>query len=359
MGGLYAVIMAGGRGSRFWPRSRKKCSKQTLNIIGKNTMIQDTVHRISLVIPKEKIIIITNDLLKNEIQKQVSQIPPENVIAEPSSRSTAPCIGYAAVMLEKRDPDAVIACFAADHLVENEDRFVENIKFAHKIAVERDQLVVFGIPPKRPDTGFGYVHAGEILAEEGAESARKVIEFVEKPNLETAEKFVKDKSHFINSGMFVWKAGTFLNEMKKFLPDMHAGLMRIRESIGTPLEIKTIVEEFDGFQSISVDHGILEKSKNVAMVPAGFGWDDIGSWESLYHVWPKDKQGNAGVGRKLAIDTKNCLVYSPNKFVATIGLEDVIIVETDDALLVCKKENAQDVSRVIEELRKLRWEEYL
>ncbi|MFA6449813.1 MAG: mannose-1-phosphate guanylyltransferase [bacterium] len=359
MGELYAVIMAGGRGSRFWPRSRKKRSKQTLNIIGKNTMIQDTVRRALPLIPAEKIFIVTNDLLLGQIREQVPEIPSDNVIAEPVSRSTAPCIGLAAVMLRKRDPEAVMACFAADHLVENRDRFIADINFAVKTAVEKDSLVIFGIPPKRPETGFGYIHAGEIVAESDYDPARRVLKFVEKPDMPTAEAFIKDPDYFINSGMFVWKVDTFMREVERYLPDMHAGLERISGALGTPLEIKEIGENFAAFESISVDHGILEKSERVIMVHAGFGWDDIGSWESLYHVWPKDANGNACVGRKLTIDTKNCLVFSPKKLVAAIGLEDIIIVETDDALLVCKKDRAQNVSGIIEELRKKKWEEYL
>jgi mannose-1-phosphate guanylyltransferase len=359
MGELYAVIMAGGRGSRFWPRSRKKCSKQTLNIIGKNTMIQDTVRRAMPFISSDKILIITNDLLVGQIRSQVPEIPADNVIAEPASRSTAPCIGLAAVILRKRDPDAVMACFAADHLVEDTNRFVADMKFAAKIAVENDSLVIFGIPPKRPDTGFGYIHAGEVVAQSDYDPARRVIKFVEKPDRPTVEAFIKDPDYFVNSGMFVWKADTFLREAERHMPEMHAGLERISAALGTPLEIKAIGENFAGFKSLSVDHGIIERSDRVIMVHAGFGWDDIGSWESLYHAWPKDTNGNAGVGRRLSIDTKDCLVFSTKKLVATIGLEDIIIVETDDALLVCKKDRAQSVSQIIDELRKKKWEEYL
>jgi len=359
MSELYAVIMAGGRGSRFWPRSRKKSSKQTLNIIGRNTMIQDTVHRVLPLTKPDKVFIITNDLLLDEIRKQVPELPPDNVIAEPASRSTAPCIGLAAVLIQKRDPDAVMACFAADHLVENRTRFWADINSAIRVAEKKKMLVTFGVRPKRPDTGFGYIHAGEVVLECEPAAALRVLRFVEKPDRDTAVKFVEDPTYFINSGMFVWKVDVFMNEVKSHLPDMYAGLMNISDALGTPLEIKAIVENFASFKSISVDHGIMEKSDRVAMVPAGFGWDDIGSWESLYHVWPKDSDNNAGVGRKLAIRTKDCLIFSPKKLVATIGIEDIIIVETDDALLVCRKDCAQNVSEIVEELRKKKWEEYL
>lgn len=355
---MYSVIMAGGRGSRFWPRSRKKSSKQTLNIIGKNTMIQDTVRRLIPIGGADKIIIITNALLLDEIRKQLPEIPPENVIAEPAGRSTAPCIGLAAVLVRNRAPGAVMACFAADHLIEDVARFHADVKFAGQVAAELDTLVTFGVPVFRPDTGFGYIQAGEIVRE-GEGLARRVVRFVEKPGRETAERFMKDPDYFINSGMFVWKTDTFLAEMERHLPKMHEGLMKIAAALGTPFELKALNEEFAKFESVSVDYGIMEKSDRVVMVTAGFGWNDIGSWESLHHVWPKDGAGNAVIGRKLVMDTEGCLIYSPKKLVAAIGLKDMIIVETDDALLVCRKDRAQDVSRIIEELRKKKLEEYL
>jgi mannose-1-phosphate guanylyltransferase len=357
--GMYSVIMAGGRGSRFWPRSRKKSSKQTLNIIGKNTMIQDTVRRLLPLGGPEKILIITNALLIEEIRAQLPEIPRENVIAEPESRSTAPCIGLATALIRHREPGAVMACFAADHLIEDEAGFLADVKFAAQAALDLDALVTFGVPVFRPDTGFGYIHAGEVVRERGDKPARRVLRFVEKPDRETAEKFMKDPDYYINSGIFVWKSDTFLLEMERWLPKMHEGLMKIDAAIGTPFEFKVIGEEFSKFETISVEHGIMEKSDRVVMTQASFGWNDIGSWESLYHVWPKDRAGNAAIGRKLAIDTEDCLIYSPKKLVAAIGLKDIIIVETDDALLVCRKDRAQDVSRLIEELRKKRWEEYL
>ncbi len=351
--------MAGGRGSRFWPRSRKKSSKQTLNIVGKNTMIQDTVNRLLPLCGPERLLIVTNNLLIDEIREQVQIIPHENVLAEPRGRSTAPCIGLAAVIIQHREPGAIMACFAADHLINDTASFHSDVRFAEQIAIEFDALVTFGIKMNTPNTGFGYIQAGEILKKCEGEPARKVVRFIEKPDKATAERFASDPDHFVNSGMFVWKAETFLNEMEKHLPSMHSGLMRIAAALDTPLETKVIVENFNRFESISVDVGVMEKSDRVAMVQGVFDWNDVGSWESLYEVWPKDEMGNAAVGRKLSIDSKNTLIYSPKKLVAAIGVEDIIIVETEDALLVCSKDRAQDVSQVIEILRKNKWEEYL
>ncbi len=356
---MYSVIMAGGRGSRFWPRSRKKNSKQTQNIVGRHTMIQDTVRRLEPVSGADRILIVTNHLLVDRIREQVPSIPEQNILVEPMSRSTAPCIGMAAVVIESREPGAVMACFAADHLIENRAAFENNVRFACGVAEETEDLVIFGIPPVRPDAGFGYIKAGKQVSGETGNAAYRVEKFIEKPDLDTARKLVGDGGYYINSGMFVWKASAFLRELEKYQPAMHAGLMNIKEAMDTPMELKALGENFRDFESLSVDYAILEKADRVLMVPAGFGWNDIGSWECLYHAWPKDEDGNAAPGRKLTVDTKDCLIYSPKKLVATIGLEDVIIVETDDALLVCRKDRAQDVSMIIDILREKRWEEYL
>ncbi|HOC91922.1 MAG TPA: mannose-1-phosphate guanylyltransferase [bacterium] len=356
---IYSVVMAGGRGSRFWPRSRKTNSKQTLNIVGRNTMIQDTVNRLVPVNGAEKVLVVTNSLLEGKIRAQLPMLPDGNIIVEPESRGTAPCIGLAAVVIQHISPGATMACFAADHLITDLPRFHSDVIFAAQVASELNVLVAFGVPIKRADPGLGYIQAGDILKTSDDNPARKVARFIEKPDMETALRFAQDPDYFANSGMFVWKADTFLIEVEKHLPDMHAGLMRIASSIGSPTEIKTIADAFRGFKTISVDHGVMEKSDRVAMIPAGFGWNDIGSWDSLYDVWPKDESGNAAIGRTLTIDSSNSLIFSPKKLVTTIGVEDLIIVETDDALLVCKRSDAQKVSGVVEILRGKKWEEYL
>lgn len=357
---LYAVIMAGGRGSRFWPRSRKKCSKQTLNIIGKNTMIQDTVYRLIDIIDPGRIYIITNSLLRDQILEQVPEVPASQVIAEPDSRSTAPCIGLAAVMLRKRDPEAIMAAFAADHLIKDVGRFHRDLVMAASFATDHRALVTFGVPPERPDTGFGYIQADETLADSGdGDVVRRVKRFVEKPDLERAKLFYKDPDYFINSGMFVWGVDTIMEEIGRYLPDMAGGLREIEKNLDTPLEFKSLGEVYPTLEPVSIDRGVMEKSERVVMVSAGFGWNDIGSWSSLYDVWPKDEQGNACICRKLTVDTGDSLMYSPNKLVAVIGMRDVIIVETDDALLVCHRDRAQDVSKVVDLCRENKMEEYL
>lgn len=359
---MYAVIMAGGRGSRFWPRSRKKTSKQTLNIVGKHTMIQDACARLLPVIPPDRTFIVTNSLLQRVIRKQLPDIPESNIIVEPASRSTAACVGLAAVYLQKKDPNAIMATFAADHLIRDTATFQEDLKFASDLARESDALVTFGIPPVRPETGFGYIHAGETLAENPAapgHTARRVARFVEKPDAETAQKFFQSPDYFVNSGMFVWKVSVILEEIGRWLPDMRRGLDAIAAAIDTPLELKALGENFSSFESISIDKGVMEKTGRAVMAPARFDWSDLGSWSALYDVWPKDKNNNACIGRKLTVDTHNTLIYSPNKLVAAVGVSDLVIVETDDALLVCHKDRAQDVSGLVDLMRIKRMEEYL
>lgn len=356
---MYAVIMAGGRGSRFWPRSRKKTSKQVLNIIGRHTMLQDTCARIQAIIPPERTLVITNKLLEHEIRRQLPQLPPDNVIAEPANRSTAACIGLAAVYLRRHDPDGMMAVFAADHLIKDVETFQADLLFARTVAEEQDALVAFGIPPARPETGFGYIKSGELLMEKNGLRAFKIDSFVEKPDLETAEAFFKDPAYLVNSGMFVWKISKIIEEIEEHLPQMKEGLERIADAIDTPLELKALGEEFPKFPNISIDKAVMEKTARATVVPARFDWNDLGSWSSLHDVWPKDENNNACIGRKLMLDTTNTLIYSPDKLVVAVGVDDLIIVETDDALLVCRRDKAQDVSKIVDILRKEKMEEFL
>ena len=356
---MFAVIMAGGRGSRFWPRSRKRTSKQTLNIVGKRTMIQDTCRRLMPLILPERTFVVTNKLLENEIRRQLPGIPSENIMAEPANRSTAACVGLAAIYLRRIDPEAVMAVFSADHLIRDVETFHQDLSFAKSIAEETGSLVAFGIPPTRPETGFGYIKTGETVKSSDGLNAFRVEKFVEKPDQKTAELFFKDQSYLVNSGMFVWKISTIIEEIGAHLPEMLEGLERIAKAIDTPMEYKALGEEFPKLQSISIDKGVMEKTHRAVVAPGRFDWNDLGSWSSLFDVWPKDENNNACIGRKLTLDTKNTLIYSPNKLVAAVGVSDLVIVETEDALLVCHKDKAQDVSRLVDMMRAEKMEEFL
>ncbi|MEW5945835.1 MAG: mannose-1-phosphate guanylyltransferase [bacterium] len=356
---MYGVIMAGGRGSRFWPRSRKRRSKQVLNIVGRNTMIQDTVYRLSPLISPRQVIIVTNHLLADEIRRQLPAVPPENVMVEPANLSTMPCVGLAAVYIRKHHREAVMAVFAADHVIQDVPTFHRALEFAEKLCVEHGALVTFGAKPTAPETGYGYLEMGEKIAGEEPLCARSVVRFNEKPDLETAERYVADGRHRYNTGMFVWTVEAILEEYEKLEPDAYRKLTRIEDAIGTPSEFKALGEVFPTLPNVSIDKAIMERSSRVIMVETDFGWNDMGSWTSLYNTWPKDDDGNAVVGQTLRLDTKNCLIYSPNRFVATLGIENVIIVETDDVVMVCGRDRAQDVSRFVEELRDRKLEEFL
>lgn len=356
---MFAVIMAGGRGSRFWPRSRKKTSKQILNIVGRHTMIQDSVLRLTPVIPEHRIFIITNSLLEDEIRAQLPMLPEENVIAEPVGRSTAACVGLAAIYLRHLEPDGAMAVFAADHLIRDLDQFRKDLKFAGRLARERGDMVLFGIPPVRPETGFGYIRAGEQLEDAAHAPARRVQAFVEKPDADTARRFFESPDYLVNSGMFILPIRTIMEEIHAHLPAMGQGLERIASAIDTPLELKALGEEFPRFETISIDKGVMERTRRAVVLPARFGWNDLGSWSSLYDEWPKDENSNACIGRKLTLNTRNTLIYSPKKLVAAVGVSDLVIVETDDALLVCHKDCAQDVSELVEIMRRERMEEFL
>jgi mannose-1-phosphate guanylyltransferase len=359
---MFAVIMAGGRGSRFWPRSRKKTSKQILNIVGKHTMIQDSVLRLLPVVPEHRIFIITNSLLEDEIRSQLPMLPPENVIAEPVGRSTAACVGLAAIYLRHLEPGGVMATFAADHLIRDVPMFQKDLIFAARLAREQNALVLFGIPPERPETGFGYIRTGEALHIPGLNpdrAVRRVAGFVEKPDMETAKQFFESTDYLVNSGMFVWPISTIMEEIHKHMPAMGQGLERIAAAIDTPLEFKALGEEFPRFDNISIDKGVMEHTDRAVALPARFGWSDLGSWSSLYDVWPKDENNNVCIGRKLILNTTDTLIYSPKKLVAAVGVKHLVIVETDDAILVCHKDQAQDVSELVDMLRRERMEEFL
>ncbi len=362
MATAFAVIMAGGVGTRFWPRSREKSPKQLLEILGKGTMIQNTVQRLDPIVSPHQVYVITNRVQKSQVKAQLLSIPGDHIIDEPLGRNTAPCIGLAALHLRRVDPDAVMVVVPADHVIRKVDEFHRVLRLAVSTAYESGGLLTIGIKPTHPETGYGYI---QMHTEEDASTphysrgVRRVKTFAEKPNLPTAERFLASGDFLWNSGMFVWRVDAILREIERCLPDLSRELQKIDAVIGTPQYQSAVDLAYGLIRGISIDYGVMEKAENVFVIPADLGWNDLGSWDEVARLSGKDAGGNSITGTVIQRDTGNCYVYSPGKVVATIGIEDLIIVNTDDALLICKKGRSQDVKEVSDYLKRKQMNEYL
>ncbi|MBP9532643.1 MAG: mannose-1-phosphate guanylyltransferase, partial [Syntrophaceae bacterium] len=330
---MHAVIMAGGRGTRFWPRSREKKPKHLLDIVSDRTIIQETVDRIKPLIKPKNILIVTGQKHARELMRQLPEVPAKNILIEPVGRNTAACIGLAAVHIQKKVKDDVMVVLPSDHGIADPAKYRSVIAAAAEAAEKKSALVTIGLAPTSPHTGFGYMEGGASAGKAAGEKLLRVKAFREKPNLEQARIFLQNGNFFWNSGMFVWQASVILKEIEKFLPDLHSGLMTIHASLGTSSEARTVSKIYKSLASVSIDYGVMEKAKDVFMIPASFGWSDVGSWDTLWEISPKDPQGNAiaGGSHTLYENAENTLVYSPNKLVALIGIKDVLVVETKDA----------------------------
>lgn len=354
--------MAGGVGTRFWPRSREKFPKHLLQIFGKDTMIQSTVKRLEPLVSSRDVFVVTNRLQKTPLVKQIPHVPEENIILEPVGRNTAPCIGLAALHVRRMDPKAVMIVLPADHLIRDNEEFLRILRVAVETAGSSGSLLTIGITPTHPETGYGYI---QFVNEEEEHNpfydrgVRRVKTFAEKPNLATAERLLASGDFLWNSGMFVWRADAILEEIQKCLPDLYAELMKIDNDIGTPRYQQTLETVYGMIRGISIDYGVMEKAESVFVIPGSFGWTDIGSWDEVYRVSGKDDGGNSVTGMVIQKDTKNSFIYSPDKVVATVGVEDLIIVNTDDALLICRRGRSQDVKEVSDYLKRKQMNEYL
>lgn len=352
-----ALIMAGGRGERFWPKSRVNLPKQFLSLTGDGkTMIQLTVERILPLVDIEDIFVATNRNYKKLLMEQIPEIPEENILCEPIGRNTAPCIGLGAVHIAKKYGDAVMFVLPSDHLITHPQIFRRSLADAAEVAEQGSNLVTIGITPTYPETGYGYI---KIHPEETAGAAFAVERFVEKPDLETARLYVASQQYLWNSGMFTWKVSTILENMRSFMPGTYEGLLRIKEAIGTEDQESVLEKEFQAFKSESIDYGVMEKAKNIYILSASFGWDDVGSWLALERMQQRNEFGNVISGNVVSIDTKNTIVQGTGKLIATVGVEDLVIIDTDDALLICDKNSTGDIKKVIENLKICNRTEYL
>jgi len=345
---IFAVIMAGGVGSRFWPRSKERKPKQLIRIFGENTMIQDTVKRLKGLVKNENIYVITNKIQKLRVKEQLPSIPEENIIDEPFGKNTAACIGLASVIIKKKNPDAVTITLPSDHLIKDEQAFRDCLFGAAKYAYENKGLLTIGITPNRPETGYGYIQFDE---KEIDKNIYKVLTFAEKPNLSTAVRFIESGDFLWNAGIFVWRIDTILEELKKHLPEHYEGMLTIEKAIGTTEFEKELVQVYGRLKSISIDYGIMEKAESVFLTKADFYWNDVGNWEAVYEVADKNEEGNALFGDVYAFNTFDSYIFSPKKFTATIGVSNLIVIDTNDSLLICNRNNAQDVRQVVDYLK--------
>jgi mannose-1-phosphate guanylyltransferase len=356
---LYAIIMAGGVGTRFWPLSRKKSPKQFLPIISEATMIEETVNRLRPLIPIQNITTIANAEQSRRIKNDIPDIPEENVLVEPQGKNTAPSLLLATAQIHLLDPEAVCAALPADHLIADGELFRKKGEAGALAAAERDSLVTFGIPPTFPSTGYGYIQFSRDNPEEiQGEKFYSVQEFKEKPAYETAKLFCDAGNYSWNSGMFLWKADAFSNKLKEYAPDWYRFWELICPALEEENEIK-IKAIFEKIPSTSIDYALMEKAKGVLMCEGNFGWSDVGAWSSLGDIWAKDKNRNALKGETLILDSEDCLVYNPDKLTALVGVKDIIIVDTPDALLICRKDQDQRVKEIVSELKKKGRSEYL
>lgn len=351
----YAVIMAGGKGERFWPESRISHPKQFLKLTGKETMIQATVRRINRLINIKNIYIVTNAMYKGIVKKQLPALSEENIIVEPVARNTAASIGLACAYINSKDKDASMVVLPSDHLIKNEQGFINILDRGFNKAEKGDNLVTLGIRPNYPETGYGYIKHGSLEKD----LTCKVECFVEKPDIEKAREYVESGNYLWNSGMFIWKVQSIMDSFKQFMPELYNSILRIENSIGKSRQDYIIKEEFMKLKNISIDYGIMEKSKNIYVVPCDFGWDDVGSWTSLERLNPSDESGNIVDGKVVSLDTKGCIVKSNKKLVATIGIEDLVVVDTEDAILICRKDRAQDIKKLIDQIKDNRMDMYL
>ncbi len=365
----YAVIMAGGVGTRFWPKGTTKIPKQFLKIASENdTLLQMTYKRLEGLFYDSKIFIVTNALYKNEVKKQLPKIPDENIICEPMGRNTGPCIGLACLFINQFEPKANVLVVAADHLINDVSEFHRVIKSGLKFVNDNGGIVTLGIHPTLPETGYGYIQydadkVTEVELEKNGDSSfekiYKVKTFAEKPNLELAKAFLESGDFLWNSGMFIFRIDTMMEEIKNNMPDLFESLIRLSGNLLSNDFPKHLENEYSKLKSVSIDYGVMEKSQNVYIIRSHFGWNDVGAWDEVYNIKDKNSEGNVNQGRTVTINTKNCLIINDQKIVATIGVEDLLIINTENGLLICKRGEAQSVKEVVDYLRRKGMEQYL
>lgn len=358
---LHAMIMAGGGGTRFWPRSRNRRPKQFLTFSGDRTLLQGTLDRIAAQVPPERTWVITGEPHVEEARKQLPELPADHIVGEPFGRDTAACIGVGAALIANADPAATMAVMPADHVIEPVREFQRALHAAEQLAGEHpDALLTFGIPPTFPSTGYGYIHRGEPAGQRQGVPAFQVKAFKEKPDPDTAERFVQSGDYDWNSGIFVWKTAAILGELRRQRPKLYAAVERIAEAWPTPNRADVFRTEYEGLEKISIDFAVMERAAKVLVIRAPYQWDDVGSWLALERRNPQDADGNTVQGLHAGINTSHCVVVSdPGHLIATIGVSNLLIVQDGDATLVADRKDEGNVKLIVEKLKKSGLEKYL
>jgi mannose-1-phosphate guanylyltransferase len=353
----YAVIMAGGSGTRFWPLSRRKHPKQLLTLFGQNSLLEQTVGRIQPVMPLDHIYIFTSELILRKVRRLFPHVPSGQIVGEPSSRNTAPTLGVAALEIRRRDPEGLMVALPADHLVTKPAVFREILGAACRVASTPGRSVVVGLKPTRPDTGFGYIRLGRREGKVAGHEVFQVERFTEKPTIAAARRYMSSGRYLWNGGMFVWKASTLLENFQRFQPQMASQLKQIAAAGG--VGARAFRRLFPKFEKISIDYALMEKISDIYALPADIGWNDVGSWAVVYELSHQDSQKNVRPGASLSLESQGNMVVSPRKFVVTVGVQNLVVVEAEDALLVCARERSQDVGKAVQELARLGREDLL
>lgn len=357
---IFAVLMAGGVGTRFWPRSRTKTPKQVLDIVDHETMLKATYRRLKGLVDPSRIIVVTNQDQIPVIRKQIPRLPLENFIIEPLGRNTAPCIGLAATVVQQIDADGIMVVLPADHLITDTREFKKVIRLAAKFAWESDGLVTLGINPTHPATGYGYIQRGEEASQINGHGIYKVKTFAEKPPLETAMRFLESGDFYWNSGMFIWKVSSILQEIEDKLPELHEGLLQIKSQLNKKTFDSVLKDVYRRIRGISIDYGVMQTAQSVFVIPTVMGWSDVGSWEVVYDISEKDNNKNSGNYKDIqSLDSGENYIYAPKKLVALVGVKNLVVVDTGDTLLVCRRNRSQDVKDLVEQLKKNGLDEYL
>jgi mannose-1-phosphate guanylyltransferase len=348
---IRAVIIAGGAGTRFWPLSRNKKPKQFLSIVSDKTMIEETVHRLLTKVPLNNIYTIANFEQTQVIKSLLPNLPQENLLVEPQGRNTAPSLMLATAWIYLQNPKALLAALPADHLIKDAPLFLKKLEAGATAAARGENLITFGIPPAYPETGYGYIRfSPEKPATFLDEPFFSVQEFKEKPEYEQAKNYLEEGNYFWNSGMFIWQADIFVQKLEKHAPSMFIYWKKILDAL-TNKEETRIASIFEEIPSISIDYALMEKAEGVLMGKGNFGWSDVGAWSSLADLWPQDNQGNALRGESIILDSQNCLLYNPHKLTALIGVKDIVVVDTEDALLITQKNMDQKVKDIVEKIK--------